>query len=165
MATNKVVYGNDVVLDLTSDTVTAETLGYGYTAHGRDGELITGTAPIALIPYIYDLKYGYIANGTWKYEDPTNTYTDIYEIVNGHHYFITLGANVGSRFRAMTTDVDVSHSSTDVAGTQIINVNNPNPYHMAFFDSTLDGYLLVAKDNVGKSGIKSYVYDSTISWE
>lgn len=28
----------------------------------------------------------------------------------------------------------------------------------------VDGYLLIAKDNVGKSGIKSYVYDSTVSW-
>ena len=164
MGVNLVRFGADTVIDLTEDTVTEETLGMGYTAHGKDGNLITGTAPLAMTPLIYDMKYGYVANGTWKYEDPTNTYTDVYEIVNGHHYFITLGANVGSRFRAMTTGVDVSTSSVDVKGTQIVNQNNPAQYATASFNAGVDGYLLVAKDNVGKSGIKSYVYDSTVSW-
>lgn len=27
-----------------------------------------------------------------------------------------------------------------------------------------DGYVLIAKDNVGKSGIKTYVYDIASSW-
>ena len=40
---SKVVFGNTVVMDLTGDTVTAGVLLGGFTAHGRDGELITGT--------------------------------------------------------------------------------------------------------------------------
>lgn len=44
MAINKVQYGNTVLLDLTSDTVTADKLMQGYTAHDRTGTLITGTA-------------------------------------------------------------------------------------------------------------------------
>lgn len=36
--------GGHVYIDLTSDTVTAATLGAGITAHGADGEPITGTA-------------------------------------------------------------------------------------------------------------------------
>lgn len=43
MAINKVVFGNTVLVDLTSDTVTPSTLLEGYTAHGADGTLITGT--------------------------------------------------------------------------------------------------------------------------
>jgi len=43
MAISKIIYGGDVLLDLTADTVTAEHLIKGYTAHGADGELITGT--------------------------------------------------------------------------------------------------------------------------
>lgn len=43
MAINKVVYGGDTLVDLTSDTVTPETLAKGYTAHGADGEPIVGT--------------------------------------------------------------------------------------------------------------------------
>ena len=44
MGINKVFYGTNLLIDLTEDTVTAENLLEGYTAHGADGELITGTA-------------------------------------------------------------------------------------------------------------------------
>ena len=40
---NKVVLGSHTVLDLTSDTVTPETLLVGTTAHNAKGEIITGT--------------------------------------------------------------------------------------------------------------------------
>ncbi len=44
MANSKVVLGDGTVLiDLTADTVTAATLAEGVTAHGADGEAITGT--------------------------------------------------------------------------------------------------------------------------
>lgn len=43
MAVSKVVYGGDVLIDLTADTVTKEKLLKGITAHGADGEPITGT--------------------------------------------------------------------------------------------------------------------------
>ena len=40
---SKVVYGNQTLIDLTSDTVTADKLLEGYTAHGADGENVVGT--------------------------------------------------------------------------------------------------------------------------
>ena len=40
---SKVIYGNDTLIDLTSDTVEASKLLYGYTAHGRDGAPVTGS--------------------------------------------------------------------------------------------------------------------------
>ena len=43
MAYSKVIYGGRTLIDLTADTVKAEHLMAGYTAHGADGELITGT--------------------------------------------------------------------------------------------------------------------------
>lgn len=43
MAISKVVYGGQTLIDLTSDTITAEKLKKGYTAHGADGEVINGT--------------------------------------------------------------------------------------------------------------------------
>lgn len=43
MAVNKVVYSGDTLIDLTNDTVTADTLSEGVTAHGADGRQITGT--------------------------------------------------------------------------------------------------------------------------
>ena len=44
MAINKVVYGDQTLVDLTEDTVTAETLLAGETAHARSGVPVTGTA-------------------------------------------------------------------------------------------------------------------------
>ena len=43
MAISKVVYGGETLIDLTSDSVTKDTLLKGATAHGADGEPITGT--------------------------------------------------------------------------------------------------------------------------
>lgn len=42
MAVSKVVYGGKTLIDLTGDTVTADKLLSGITAHGKDGELVTG---------------------------------------------------------------------------------------------------------------------------
>jgi len=43
MGRSKIIFGNEVLMDLTSDTVTAADLASGKTAHGADGSLITGT--------------------------------------------------------------------------------------------------------------------------
>lgn len=43
MAVNHVIFGNETVIDLRDDTVTADKLLSGTTAHGPDGEIITGT--------------------------------------------------------------------------------------------------------------------------
>lgn len=43
MAINKVTFLDDVLIDLTNDTVTSETLAKGVTAHAKNGEIITGT--------------------------------------------------------------------------------------------------------------------------
>lgn len=40
---NKIVYGNQTLIDLTSDTVSADKLLSGYTAHDKSGAPITGT--------------------------------------------------------------------------------------------------------------------------
>lgn len=46
MAISKVVYAGRTLVDLTADTVSQSTLALGATAHGADGENISGTAPI-----------------------------------------------------------------------------------------------------------------------
>lgn len=43
MAYSKIIYGGNVLIDLTGDTVAADKLLAGVTAHGKDGEEITGT--------------------------------------------------------------------------------------------------------------------------
>jgi len=74
------------------------------------------------------------------------------------------GGTVGTRFRAMFATVDVTQATGNVAGVSIRNTNNPTPYSNAAYTAEEDGYIIVAKDNVGTSGLKSYVYDRTRSW-
>ena len=49
MAVNKVNYGNNTLLDVSNDTVTANTLLSGYTAHDNTGTRVTGA--VAFVTY------------------------------------------------------------------------------------------------------------------
>lgn len=170
MPVSKVIYGVDTLIDLTADTIMADKLRTGYTAHKADGELITGTLNTAAIePYVYDLNCGWVGpgNGVWTYENPTNTYVDMYEVTEGHSYFFTWGATTGTRGRMMFTTVDLSTvTSGKVTGTAVntSGYDNPTAYKNLIYTPSSDGYLVVSKDNVGVAGIKTYLYDRTASW-
>ena len=43
---NKVVYDGEVLIDLTADTITADKLASGITAHDKSGTAITGTVEV-----------------------------------------------------------------------------------------------------------------------
>lgn len=72
MAINKVEYNNngtlETLIDLTSDTVTADTLLQGYTAHNASGEVITGGCPSAE-SYLADI----INKNITTYTNPPDT--------------------------------------------------------------------------------------------
>lgn len=58
---NKVVYGGVTIIDLTSDTVTADTLLVGITAHDASGTPLVGTASGGVwTSGIYQDAQGYI---------------------------------------------------------------------------------------------------------
>lgn len=46
---NKVSYNNNVLIDLTSDTIVPEALLEGYTAHDKSGAPISGSIAIATL--------------------------------------------------------------------------------------------------------------------
>lgn len=162
MAVNRVDYDGSTLIDLTSDTISADKLYKGYTAHAADGSVITGTLATApLEPYIAELNQGYVDQDTWKYENPTGTYVDMYEVKADHRYFISLGATVGTRFRVMFTTTDISTVTGNVVGTRVITTNNPAVYANTKYTPSEDGYLVIAKDNVGKQGVKTYVFDTS----
>lgn len=46
---NKVSYNNNVLIDLTADTIVPEALLEGYTAHDKSGAEISGSIAIATL--------------------------------------------------------------------------------------------------------------------
>lgn len=133
--------------------------------HNGSGIVTNAVQAGRQLPAVYDFNCGYVQNGSWIYENPTQTYIDIYRVEAGCSYFISLGGTVGTRFRSMFTTVDVTQvTSGTVVGTAIKNYNNPSPYTNAVYTAEEDGYILVAKDNIGNSGLKSYVYNRTEKW-
>lgn len=49
MAVSKIVYGGSALIDLTGDTVTADALLSGTTAHDKAGNIVTGVLTFATI--------------------------------------------------------------------------------------------------------------------
>ena len=138
------------------------TVPQGY--HNGSGAVTNGVRAGRLEPSVYDYNSGYVSNGSWIYDNPTNTYVDIYRVEAGCSYFITLGGTVGTRFRVMFTTQDVTQVTGTVVGTSIKNLNNPAAYSNAAYTADEDGYIIVAKDNIGASGLSSYVYNRTEKW-
>ncbi len=56
---NKIVYGGKTLIDLTTDTVTKETLLSGYTAHDKSGAKIIGTATAGGASGMTEKEYAY----------------------------------------------------------------------------------------------------------
>ena len=67
MAVNKVVYGTTVLVDLTEDTVTPQTLLLGNRAHGADGQVVNGTltgSQTGVLVKLSDLDVTYVSATT-----------------------------------------------------------------------------------------------------
>ena len=180
MPVSKVVYGGNTVMDLTGDTVTAEKLGAGYTAHGADGSAITGTGLIYsesadITPVEFDYNVGYIGLSTsssvnlmyFTEESPTQCYCDVYEIATGKNYSLSLDSVVGTRFRvglakSYTDFADVVSSRPSVKLHQVFYLtDSPVANQKVFFSNDLGTaaypYLIVQKDNAGRSGLITHL--------
>ena len=101
MAKNKIIFGNTVLIDLTSDTVAADKMLYGYTAHDKAGDVITGSCTYDSDTTDADATDGEILYGKTAYVNKnkltgtmpnrgavTGTITNAatpYSIQNGYH--------------------------------------------------------------------------------
>lgn len=97
---NKVIYGGNILIDLTGDTVTASDLAYGKTAHDKTGTIITGsntndsdtTDATAAAAEILSTKTAYVNKNKITGEMPnrgavagTISTLSPYTIQNGYH--------------------------------------------------------------------------------
>ena len=73
---NKVEYGGNTLIDLTSDTVDAAHLAAGYTAHAASGAPITGVMPVA---DDYVVEAG--TSGIWTYRKWNSGVSEFWGII------------------------------------------------------------------------------------
>lgn len=76
MGVSKVEANNEVLIDLTSDTVNANALAMGVTAHGADGELIVGNLFTGKPGYLEPEMFGAEGDGS---TDDANAFDDMFE--------------------------------------------------------------------------------------
>lgn len=67
MAINKIIYGNNTLIDLTSDTVDVSNLLSGFTAHDKTGAIITGECEYDADTSDADASASEILNGKIAY--------------------------------------------------------------------------------------------------
>ena len=122
------------------------------------------SAPSPKEPVNFDVSSGYVAYGSWTYSTSSGSYSDVYEVVADHRYFLCLGQQVGNRFRCMFSTSNPALATSNVSGTSIgVDQNSPpsNAFNPTVYQPSSNGFITVGKSNNNTSGIKSYCWDLT----
>ena len=130
---NKVVYGNDTLIDLTADTVKADNLLEGYTAHSKSGAVITGAVPN---------YYKYNASKRLRYSDIDPSVATSCFLVTDTSVKILLGLG------AFSYGIKIS-----VSGTNII---------LSSYDETTEDISTITLSTVGASYTKQFYVKEVI---
>lgn len=139
MAVNKVVINNETQLDLTSDTVSPDTLSKGITAHDKSGNVIVGTmtqdAP----------------TGQWREETVDDQYGQITKVVyHGYTIIPSLQYNrkrlTSIKFNEGVTTIQTFFMGTNAGGYDVLNE--------LIFPSTLSEIEDYFMYDVGQTGVQ-----------
>lgn len=115
MAVNKVVINDEIKIDLTSDTVSPDTLSKGITAHDKSGNVIVGT-----------MESGSAPSGQWREETVDNENGQITKVV--YHGYTIIPAYQYSRkrltsikFNEGVTTINSWFDGTNAGGYNVLN--------------------------------------------
>lgn len=138
MAINKVIYGGNTLIDLTGDSVTADKLLYGETAHAKSGAVITGTCT-------YD-------------SDTTDANASQSEILSGRTAYVNKHKVTGN----MTNNGSVTGTISTKAGQYTIPIGFHDGSGKVSIDSIEQGKII--PENI-KDGITILGVEGTYSGE
>ena len=153
MGVSKVVYGSNTLIDLTADTITAADLMQGKTAHGADGEPITGT----YTPAVSEDAKGRLIAVLYS----PNAYTKHGVLtVSGDIQATNTGTNTGSSARIFIFESDMT-----ITGDCTISVSeNLSHTHnlYVFFPASLipTGKTVTANVNTEETGGNTFTKES-----
>lgn len=131
MAINKVVFGNQTLIDLTADTITPADLQSGVTAHDASGAAITGTSTkdsdtsdaTALVGEILSGKTAYARGVELTGTMPNNGAVSGIITTKAQEYSVPQGYHDGSgKVKIDTTEQAKIIDSNIKAGVQILGV-------------------------------------------
>lgn len=120
MAINKVVYGGEVLIDLTGDTITSDKMLKGYKAHDKSGSSITGTCDFdvnsqdatAAIAEVLTGKTFYARGQRYSGTMPNNGAVDVDITTLDQEVIIPQGYHDGSG----TVSINATEQSKIIAG-------------------------------------------------
>lgn len=174
MAISKVVYGEETLIDLTEDTVDADSLALGISAHSSNGEPIVGLAPKTWTgtkaqyeTEKSDIPFGTIVNITDDYEEGGDSKGTIYsdeERVIGTWFGKTLYGKVITKSNLALPSY--SASSIDVNMTSDIGTNRVQIINskITVYDSSSGQWASVACQIAHTVGTDSYKVKCLDSW-
>lgn len=115
MAVNKVVINNEIKIDLTSDTVSPDTLSKGITAHDKSGNVIVGT-----------YEGGSAPSGQWREETVDNENGQITKVVYHGYTIIPSQQYHGKKltsikFNERVTTINPWFDGTNAGGFDVLN--------------------------------------------
>ncbi len=131
MAINKVVFGNQTLIDLTADTITPADLQSGVTAHDASGAAITGTSTkdsdtsdaTATVGEILSTKTAYARGTKLTGTMPNNGAVSGVIATKAQEYSVPQGYHDGSgKVKIDTTEQAKIIDSNIKAGVQILGV-------------------------------------------
>lgn len=116
-----------------------------------------------LTAYQTDYSPGGVQDGVWHDTSTwTNCYNDIYQVEANKAYMIKLGSTVSNRFRVMFTTVDVTQTSGEITGVNILMDNAPVANEQAMYTTSENGYIIIQKTNNSTTGIETFVYEGDL---
>lgn len=124
MAVNKVVINDEIKIDLTSDTVSPDTLSKGITAHDKSGAVIVGT-----------MEGGSAPSGQWREETVDNQYGNITKVVYHGYTIIPTYQYLRKRLTSIKFNEGVTTIGSYFMGT---NAGGYDVLNELIFPSTLE---------------------------
>jgi hypothetical protein len=119
MAVNKVVFGNQVAIDISDSTVNASSLLEGIKAYGADGLAVTGTLKLAYHVTLSRAQYENLtaaqknADDTWYYIEEDSLVTLTFLDYDGETVYTTVTGHSGD---PMPTIQDPVHTGSKFIG-------------------------------------------------